>query len=33
VVVPQATRAIDLDGSEAAAMASFAALGVALAAP
>ena len=33
VVIPQASRAIDLDGSAAAAMASFAALGVALAAP
>ncbi|CAN7394046.1 bifunctional nicotinamidase/pyrazinamidase [Phenylobacterium sp. LjRoot164] len=33
VVIPAASRAIDLDGSEAAAMASFAALGVALAAP
>ena len=33
VVIPQASRAIDLDGSAAAAMASFTALGVALAAP
>lgn len=32
VVMPQASRAIDLDGSAAAAMASFAAMGVALAA-